>query len=115
MTNINKKDIAEMCIVTIVAIIAFVSLITFNNTSRAQNREMPRKIYKTIETKYGDTLWDIAQIYNNGTENNNVYISNIKKINNIKKSQDLVAGTNLIIYYWDDIPINTERITEYDN
>ena len=49
----------------------------------------------------GDTLWSIADRYNNGTENITSYINSLKHLNNID-GDTIYAGDTIIIYYYTD-------------
>ncbi|MGN0318793.1 MAG: LysM peptidoglycan-binding domain-containing protein [Lachnospira sp.] len=59
----------------------------------------PNKYYTSITISSDDTLWDIACEYNNGDEDINTYISNIKRINHMS-SDTLYKDCSLIVYYY---------------
>lgn len=57
------------------------------------------KYYTTIAIEDNDTLWSLADRYNNGNEDTASYISNIRQMNDLS-SDTIHSGKNLVIYYY---------------
>lgn len=73
--------------------------------ANAQDKKLPEGVYKyyrTIEVCDGDTLWGIADEYADSSYiSREEYISEIKKINNIK-DDTIHSGNYLTISYYSD-------------
>lgn len=87
------------CIFAMIIIFAF-SISFFSLKGKAE--EEPKfKYYTSIEIKYGDTLWTIAERYMDATYyNRNSYIDELKSINHIHEEDEIIAGKMLIIPYY---------------
>ena len=96
MRIVNKKKFVRM-IILIVGIISIL-FICFSNISFSKGEIKTKSIYVSS----GDTLWTIAT---EEQENNSYYedkdirdiIYEIKKINNLDKNSNLIAGQKLLI------------------
>ena len=63
------------------------------------NKTRTYKYYTTISVEDNDTLWTLADRYNNGNEDTTSYINNIMQMNDLS-SDTIHSGKNLIIYYY---------------
>jgi len=63
------------------------------------NKTRLYKYYTTVSIEDNDTLWSLADRYNNGTEDTSSYINNIMQINDLS-SETIHSGKNLIVYYY---------------
>ena len=106
---IKNIDIIKICI-ALATLIMFMwlsivivsgSVATGNNDDIEQNNMYSGRCYMNIEVNKDDTLWSIADRYNNGTENRTSYINSLKQLNNID-GDTIYAGDTIIIYYYAD-------------
>ena len=63
------------------------------------NRTRTYKYYTTVSVEDNDTLWSLADRYNNGNEDTTSYINNIMQMNDLS-SDTIHSGKNLVIYYY---------------
>lgn len=63
------------------------------------NKTRTYKYYTTISVEDNDTLWSLADRYNNGNEDTTSYINNIMQMNDLS-SDTIHSGKNLVIYYY---------------
>ena len=80
-------------------IIAIGRIITVDASDNGSKKENMIRYCTSISIESNDTLWAIAQKYNNGEESNSHYINSIKSINNMT-SDTLYDGQTLIVYYY---------------
>lgn len=98
-----QKNIALLITAAILVIffsIAFSSIFAHAITAE---KEQSFKYYTSIEVKYGETLWSIAE-QNMDTDHYsdiNAYIKEVKKIN-LLNEDDIKAGQHIIIPYYTD-------------
>lgn len=90
-------------VTTIFAIISFILGNTLIMVSGEENEKTLYRYYKNIEIQSGDSLWKIAEMYNNSDMDIREYIHEIKKINGMR-SNDIKSGNSLIIVYFSDSP-----------
>lgn len=106
---VKNIDIIKICIaLTTLIIFMWLSIVivsgsvtTGNNNDIEQNNIYSGRYYMNIEVNKDDTLWSIADRYNNGTENITSYINSLKHLNNID-GDTIYAGDTIIIYYYTD-------------
>lgn len=106
---IKNIDIIKICIaLTTLIIFMWLSIVivsgsvtTGNNNDIEQNNMYSGRYYMNIQVNKDDTLWSIADRYNNGTENITSYINSLKHLNNID-GDTIYAGDTIIIYYYTD-------------
>ena len=55
--------------------------------------------YVRLSVEDNDTLWSLADRYNNGNEDTTSYINNIMQMNDLS-SDTIHSGKNLVIYYY---------------
>ena len=46
-----------------------------------------------------DTLWSLESQYNNGTEDRDTYINNIKQLNHMS-NDTIIDGSYILLYYY---------------
>lgn len=90
-------------VTTVFAIISFILGNTLIMASGEENEKTLYRYYKNIEIHSGDSLWKIAEMYNNSDMDIREYIYEIKKINGMR-SDDIRSGDSLIIVYFSDSP-----------
>ena len=54
---------------------------------------------EVVSVEDNDTLWSLADRYNNGNEDTTSYINNIMQMNDLS-SDTIHSGKNLVIYYY---------------
>lgn len=65
----------------------------------ASDTRQPVKYYTSIEVEHNDTLWSLEERYNNGTEDRDMYINNIKQLNNMR-TDIITEGRYILLYYY---------------
>lgn len=95
--NAMKNLIALICIAILISVF---SIILVKGSSTVDQGTL-NKYYKSITIESNDTLWNIADMYNDGKEAKDSYINTIKQLNNMS-SDTLYAGESLIVYYYSD-------------
>lgn len=106
---VKNIDIIKICIaLTTLIIFMWLSIVivsgsvtTGNNNDIEQNNMYSGRYYMNIQVNKDDTLWSIADRYNNGAENITSYINSLKHLNNID-GDTIYAGDTIIIYYYTD-------------
>lgn len=95
-TTLRTKQLLHriLLIVTILFVILLGSIMV-----NASDSEQPDKYYTSIEVEPNDTLWSLAAQYNNGTEDRETYINNIKQLNNMN-TDILIEGHYILLYYY---------------
>lgn len=63
------------------------------------NKKKVNRYFETVEINSNDTLWDIAEEYNNGSETTAEYVRNLISLNGLS-NDNITAGKDLIIYYY---------------
>ena len=98
----RKRRFLFLFLLLLVSITSF-TLGGFLSSARESRKDAPSyfKYYKNIEVKSGDTLHSLAEKYNEpSVSSDRVYISEIRKLNDMKSS-GLIPGQSLIITYYD--------------
>lgn len=98
----RKRRFLFLFLLLLVAITSF-TLGSFLSSARESRKDALSyfKYYKNIEVKSGDTLHSLAEKYNEpSVSSDRVYISEIRKLNDMKSS-GLIPGQSLIITYYD--------------
>ena len=97
----NKK--VTIIVAIIIAAVLYVS-ITHMDASEA---DASTKYYTCISVESGDSLWDIAQKYmTDEYTSTQDYIDEVVSINNLNNDSSIVAGTNLVIPYYEVTDLN---------
>ena len=84
-------------ILTLTLIISLTGIIV--KASDNNNETQLYKYYESVYVEENDTLWSIAERYNNGDESKEDYISNLRIINNIVEDR-IYSGNHIVIYYY---------------
>ncbi|GEM_PF-3196861 len=79
-------------------VLILVSLVIVKGSVSTDTSDSTR-YYTSITVESEDTLWNIADRYNHGTENRQDYMQSIMQLNNMT-SDMLYEGKNLIVYYY---------------
>lgn len=82
----------------LVSLIIFGGVIITRNVAAADN--IGTKYYTAVELKDGDSLWNIADKYCDGSEKIDYYIDELCRINGIDKNQSITSGNYLTVYYY---------------
>lgn len=101
MNSIRNNSLRCMFVIFMLILftIAIGRLVTVSASAQGQEKEPMLRYYTSISIENNDTLWNIAQEYNNGDESDSNYINSIKSLNNMN-SDTLYSGQNLIVYYF---------------
>jgi LysM repeat protein len=61
------------------------------------------KYYTSIEVKYGESLWSIAEEYIDPAHYSSIdaYIKEVMKINSLKDDESIIAGRYIVVPYYD--------------
>lgn len=96
MKILRKRQIVHrIFLITSILIIMLLGTIIVN----ASDTRQPNKYYTSIEVEHNDTLWSLESRYNNGTEDRDTYINNIKHLNNMN-TDIIIEGSYILLYYY---------------
>ena len=65
----------------------------------ASDTKQPDKYYTSVMIEQHDTLWSLESQYNNGTEDRDTYINNIKLLNHTS-DDTIIDGSYILLYYY---------------
>ncbi len=65
----------------------------------ASDTKQPDKYYTSVMIEQHDTLWSLESQYNNGTEDRDTYINNIKQLNHMS-DDTIIDGSYILLYYY---------------
>ncbi len=65
----------------------------------ASDTKQPDKYYTSVMIEQHDTLWSLESQYNNGTEDRDTYINNIKLLNHMS-DDTIIDGSYILLYYY---------------
>lgn len=65
----------------------------------ASDTKQPDKYYTSVMIEQHDTLWSLESKYNNGTEDRDTYINNIKQLNHMS-DDTIIDGSYILLYYY---------------
>ncbi len=65
----------------------------------ASDTKQPDKYYTSVMIEQHDTLWSLESQYNNGTEDRDTYINNIKQLNHMS-NDTIIDGSYILLYYY---------------
>lgn len=97
MVNVIKqKNVLYkiLFIMLVCVVILMVSII-----AKASDKQQPTRYYTSVQITHNDTLWSLEEQYNNGVEDSDTYIKNIKKLNNMKEDT-INYGSYILMYYY---------------
>lgn len=101
----RQRKVRTYIIGMVLTALLMVGLIFFFRvlTTNAQSQEtLAFKYYTSIQVSYGETLWSIAEEYQDNRFYNSIqdYIAEVIQINHLKNADDLMAGQYLVIPYY---------------
>lgn len=97
MKHILKKRYLLHRILLINAILLIMILGTI--MVNASDTKQPDKYYTSVMIKQHDTLWSLESQYNNGIEDRDTYINNIKQLNHMS-NDTIIDGSYILLYYY---------------
>lgn len=102
--NINMIKLSLITITLVVfmwvSIVIVSGSVTTGNTCDISRKDVLQgRCYITIDVNKNDTLWSIADRYNNTTQDRTAYINSLKQLNNIE-GDTIYAGDSIIVYYY---------------
>ena len=62
----------------------------------ASDTKQPDKYYTSVMIEQHDTLWSLESQYNNGTEDRDTYINNIKQLNHMS-NDTIIDGSYILL------------------
>lgn len=65
----------------------------------ASDTKQPDKYYTSVMIEQHDTLWSLESQYNNGAEDRDTYINNIKLLNHMS-NDTIIDGSYILLYYY---------------
>ncbi len=65
----------------------------------ASDTKQPDKYYTSVMIEQHDTLWSLESQYNNGAEDRDTYINNIKQLNHMS-NDTIIDGSYILLYYY---------------
>ena len=65
----------------------------------ASDTKQPDKYYTSVMIEQHDTLWSLESQYNNGTEDRDTYINNIKQLNHMS-NDTIIDGSYILLYFY---------------
>ena len=97
MKHILKKRHLLHRILLINAILLIIILGTI--MVNASDTKQPDKYYTSVMIEQHDTLLSLESQYNNGTEDRDTYINNIKQLNHMS-NDTIIDGSYILLYYY---------------
>ena len=92
--------------IAVVALLAMTIILSHSlKTNAGERRTSSDRLYSSILIEEGDSLWSIANEYKPADVSTQEYIHSLKKINNIT-SDNIQSGNYLIIYYYEEVPLD---------
>lgn len=91
-----------MCVMTLCLIIACAVSYHSIKSSANTGEDLTFKYYTNITVSYGETLWDIADIYMDYEQYDDKaeYIAEVKNINHLDAEGNIKAGQFLVVPYF---------------
>jgi len=102
-----KKNISLSILAGIMAVIVAISFGDIFANAESQDSEKTFKYYTSIEVKYGESLWSIAESYMDSTKYTGIsaYIQEVMKINSLP-NDNIKAGQSIIVPYYSDVYVS---------
>ncbi len=97
MKHILKKRhlLHRILLINAILLIMILGTIMVN----ASDTKQPDKYYTSVMIKQHDTLWSLESQYNNGIEDRDTYINNIKQLNHMS-NDTIIDGSYILLYYY---------------
>ena len=94
--TLNKRHILHrLLLINSILLIMLLGTIIVN----ASDTKQPDKYYTSVMIEQHDTLWSLESQYNNGTEDRDTYINNIKLLNHMS-DDTIIDGSYILLYYY---------------
>lgn len=98
--KVVRRNILLLALSVIVMVMIAVMFFSFSTQASDQAHQTSYKYFRSIEIKKGDSLWSIASCYADAHyENLADYVSEVKRMNGLS-SENIQAGSYLIIPYY---------------
>jgi hypothetical protein len=100
--QVLRKKLAMAIIGTVLVIVMSVTLGSLLVSAEGTDTARSYKYYTSIEVKYGETLWSIAEEYSDPAHYASIedYIREVKKINSLKDDELIIAGRYIVVPYY---------------
>ena len=98
----ERRRKAVMALLTVFATVCMIMVCAISYDSIRSNASSGFKYYTQVTVEAGENLWDIAEEYIDYDfyKDKNSYISEVRSINHLDSSGNIVAGQNLIFPYY---------------
>ena len=97
----RRQKTIRFC-VTVIATFCMILVLAASYGTIKSNANSGFKYYTKVTVKAGESLWDIADEYIDYDvyESKNSYIAEVKRMNHLEDSDDIMAGQTLIVSYY---------------
>ena len=97
----RRQKTIRFC-VTVIATFCMILVLEASYGAIKSNANSGFKYYTKVTVKAGESLWDIADEYIDYDvyESKNSYIAEVKRMNHLEDSDDIMAGQTLIVPYY---------------
>lgn len=97
----RRQKTIRFC-VTVIATFCMILVLAASYGAIKSNANSGFKYYTKVTVKAGESLWDIADEYIDYDvyESKNSYIAEVKRMNHLEDSDDIMAGQTLIVPYY---------------
>ena len=97
----RRQKTIRFC-VTVIATFCMILVLAASYGAIKSNANSGFKYYTKVTVKAGESLWDIADEYIDYDvyEIKNSYIAEVKRMNHLEDSDDIMAGQTLIVPYY---------------
>ena len=97
----RRQKTIRFC-VTVIATFCMILVLAASYGAIKSNANSGFKYYTKVTVKAGESLWDIADEYSDYDvyESKNSYIAEVKRMNHLEDSEDIMAGQTLIVPYY---------------
>ena len=97
MKHILKKRhlLHRILLINAILLIMILGTIMVN----ASDTKQPDKYYTSVMIEQHDTLSSLESQYNNGAEDRDTYINNIKQLNHMS-NDTIIDGSYILLYYY---------------
>lgn len=103
-----RRNIFLLCLSTFIILSCALSYRAIVSNAEDKNAVVSYKYFNSITVEEGDTLWSIANTYNDGVhyDSNQDYINEVISINHLSDASEIQVGYNLIIPYYSTSFVN---------
>ena len=97
-----KKIFAAVLAIVMIGLFIVKGGITVQGQEIPGSKDAGGYLYSTYTVHSGDTVWDIAKMYYDKSDDDiRTYVSNLMKLNHIADARTLQVGTCVSVYYLD--------------